>query len=60
MVDSRTVTRDPDGSAEEKLWYDFSAPENEEYRLSRGNVHPYTEERYADKKFPDSCPGEHG
>jgi hypothetical protein len=32
MVDSnRLVARDPDESAEEKLWYDFSAPENEEY-----------------------------
>ena len=38
MVDSaRLVARDPEGSDEEKLWYDFSAPENEEYPTS---VHP--------------------
>jgi hypothetical protein len=31
------VARDPTGSDEEKLWYDFSAPENQEYPTS---VHP--------------------
>jgi hypothetical protein len=34
---SRVVARDPDGSAEEKLWYDFAAPEDQEYPTS---VHP--------------------
>jgi len=34
---SRLVARDPEGSAEEKLWYNFGAPEKEEYATS---VHP--------------------
>src|SRR5258708_34662911 len=35
MVDSsRLVARDPDGSPEEKLWYNFAAPEKEEYSTS--------------------------
>src|SRR5258708_36073414 len=34
---TRVVARDPAGSAEEKLWYDFSAPANQEYATS---VHP--------------------
>jgi len=34
---NRLVARDPDGGPEEKLWYDFGAPENQEYQTS---VHP--------------------
>ena len=56
----RMVTGDPDGSDKEKLWYDFSAPENEEYRFPSGNGHRYTEDQYAAEKFSGSCRGEHG
>src|ERR1700736_6314787 len=31
---SRVVARDPDGGAEERLWYDFAASENQEYQTS--------------------------
>ena len=34
---SRVVARDPNGGDEEKLWYDFAAPQNQEYQTS---VHP--------------------
>ena len=38
MVDgSRIVARDPDGGPDERLWYDFAAPENQDYATS---VHP--------------------
>jgi hypothetical protein len=51
---SRVVARDPDGSPEEKLWYDFAAPENQEYSTS---VHPCNvTAEIASRKFDYSGP----
>lgn len=54
MADSnRLVARDPEGS-DEKLWYDFSAPKNEEYFTF---VHPCNvSAKITSRKFPYSGP----
>src|SRR3981081_1007625 len=55
MVDgSRVVACDPEGGPEEKLWYDFAAPENQEYATS---VHPCNvTAEIASRKFDYSGP----